>query len=92
MNWAAVLASLFKAIGLYFALKNRSFYYDVLNKSRQQQKQYIDEIERLRAIRSPDATDDADLVRMQLLEEKRFYKHISTTIASVASLSGNQNL
>lgn len=89
MNWAAVLASLFKAIGLYFSLKNRSFYYDVLNKSRQQQKQYIDEIEKLRAIRSPDAADDADLVRMQLLEEKRFYKHIATTYASITSLSGN---
>lgn len=89
MNWAAALASLFKAIGLYFSLKNRSFYYDVLNKSRQQQKQYIDEIERLRALRSPDATDDADLVRMQLLEEKRFYKHIATTYSSITSLSGN---
>lgn len=92
MKWAAALASLFQAIGLYFSLKNRSFYYDIHNKSRQQQKQYIEELERLRAIRSPDAADDADLVRMQLLEEKRFYKHISTTLASVASLSGNQNL
>ena len=92
MKWAAALASLFQAIGSSCSLKNRSFYYDIHNKSRQQQKQYIEELERLRAIRSPDAADDADLVRMQLLEEKRFYKHISTTLASVASLSGNQNL
>jgi hypothetical protein len=92
MKWVAALANLFQAIGLYFSLKNRSFYYDIHNKSRQQQKQYIEELERLRAIRSPDAADDADLVRMQLLEEKQFYKHITTTFASVAPLSGNQNL
>jgi hypothetical protein len=92
MNWAAVLANLFKAIGLYFSLKNRSFYYDVLNKSKQQQKQYIAEIESLRAARNINDADAADLVRMQLLEEKRFYKHIATTYASITSLSGNQNM
>lgn len=89
MNWAAVLANLFKAIGLYFQLKNRSFYYDILVKSRQQQKQYIEEIERLRATRKPDDAVDADLVRVQLLQEKQFYKHISTAYAATASLSGN---
>jgi hypothetical protein len=92
MKWLAIFANLFEAIGMYFSLKNRSFYYDVYNKSRQQQKQYIEEIERLRAIRSPAAADDADLVRMQLLEEKRFYEHITTTFASGAPLSANKNL
>ena len=89
MNWAAVLSNLFKAIGLYFQLKNRSFYYDILVKSRQQQKQIIDEIERLRATRKPDDAVDADLLRVQLLQEKQFYKHISTTYAATASLSGD---
>ena len=89
MNWAAVLANLFKAIELYFQLKNRSFYYDILIKSKTQQKQLIEDIERLRATRKPDDAADADLLRVQLLQEQRFCKHLSATYAATASLSGD---
>jgi cell division FtsZ-interacting protein ZapD len=75
MSWSAAIANLLRAIALYFELKNRSFYYDV--------------IERLRNGRNARDADDADLLRMQLLEEKQFYKHISAAYAATTSLSAN---
>lgn len=89
MSWGAAIANLLRAIALYFELKNRSFYYDVLNESRKKQKEYAAEIERLRNGRNPRDADDADLVRMQLLEEKQFYKHISAAYSTSTSVSGN---
>lgn len=89
MSWSAAIANLLRAIALYFELKNRSFYYDVLNESRKRQKEYIAEIERLRNGRNARDADDADLMRMQLLEEKQFYKHISAAYATSTSLSAN---
>lgn len=89
MNWAAAISNLFRAITAYFELKNRSFYYDILVKSKQQQKELIAEIEKLRASRNIADADAADIVRMQLLQEQRFCKHLSATYAATASLSGN---
>jgi len=89
MNWSTAIANLFRAVAAYFELKNRSFYYDILIKSKQQQKDLISEIEKLRATRNPDDARAADVVRMQLLQEQRFSKHLSTTYAASASLSAN---
>jgi len=89
MSWTAAIANLLRAIALYFELKNRSFYYKVLNESRDKQKDYILQIEKLRNSRSPYDADDADFMRMQLLEEKRFYKHISAAYATTPTLSAN---
>lgn len=89
MNWSAAIANLFRAVAAYFELKNRSFYYEILTKSKQQQKELIAEIEKLRATRNPDDARAADVVRMQLLQEQRFCKHLSTTYAATAALSGN---
>lgn len=89
MSWIAAIANLLRAIALYFELKNRSFYYGVLNESRTKQKEYISQIEKLRSSRSPYDADDADFMRMQLLEEKQFYKHISATYATTPALSAN---
>lgn len=89
MNWSAAIANLFRAVAAYFELKNRSFYYDILTKSKQQQKEFISDIEKLRATRNPDDARAADVVRMQLLQEQRFSKHLSATYAETAALSAN---
>lgn len=89
MNWSAAIANLFRAIAAYFELKNRSFYYDILIKSKQQQKELVSEIEKLRATRSPDDARVADVVRMQLLQEQQFCKHLSATYAATNAISGH---
>lgn len=89
MNWSVAIANLFRAIAAYFELKNRSFYYDILIKSKQQQKEFIAEIEKLRASRNPDDARAADVVRMQLLQEQRFCKHLSATYAETDAVSGH---
>jgi hypothetical protein len=88
MNWSAAIANLFRAVAAYFELKNRSFYYDILIKSKQQQKELISEIEKLRASRNLDDARAADVVRMQLLQEQRFSKHLSATYAATDAVSG----
>ena len=89
MKWAILFASLFKAATIYLELKNKSFYYDIVQKSKAKQDDYIKEIERLRARGRPADNDAADILRLQLLEEKQFIEHISTSYSSFASLSAN---
>lgn len=72
-----IIISLLKALLSFIQLKNVSFYYDAVQKSRQIQKQYEDEIENLRNNPSNDNSDRADLLRGYLMEEKRFIESIS---------------
>ena len=67
-----------ETLNLYFKLKNKSFYKDLLESSKRKQKDLINEIEKLRANGDSDSTDRADFLQSELIVEKRDIKHLST--------------
>ena len=78
MNFVDLIRSALKALTAYLELKNRAFYYDILEKSRNRQQSFINEIEKLRSSGTNDSNNRADILRAQLLEERRVFEHLST--------------
>ena len=78
MNFVDLIRSALKALTAYLELKNRAFYYDILEKSRNRQQSFINEIEKLRSSGTNDSNNRADILRAQLLEERRVSEHLST--------------
>ena len=74
----SLLKTLLETLNLYFKLKNKSFYRDLLESSKRKQKDLINEIEKLRANGDSDSTDRADFLQSELIAEKRDVKHLST--------------
>ena len=73
-----LIVNLIKAASAYLELKNKSFYYDVLEKSRKKQEQFAEEIEKLRSEGTQSSTDRADVLFMRLLSEQRYAESLST--------------
>ena len=86
-----LLTSLIKALSAYLELKNKSFYYDILEKSRTRQSQLSKEIEKLRAEGTNDSNDIADAIFLQLCSEKQYCKHLSATYSPTESKTTDSN-
>jgi len=77
MNFVDLIKNALRALTAYFELKNRAFYYDIIEKSRNRQQSLIDEIEKLRSTGTNDSNNRADVLRSMLVEEKRVLEHLS---------------
>ena len=77
MNFVDLIKSALKALTAYLELKNRAFYYDIIEKSRSRQQSLINEIEKLRSAGTNDSNNRADILRAQLLEERKVIEHLS---------------
>ena len=86
-----IITSLLKALASYLELKNKSFYYDILEKSRNRQSQLREEIEKLRAEGTNDATSRADAVFMLLCSEQKYCEHLSATYSKAQSETASTN-
>ena len=73
-----LITNLIKIITAYFELKNKSFYYDIIEKSRKKQNELAEEIEKLRAEGTNDSNYRADTLFMQLCAEQKYAEHLST--------------
>jgi len=80
-----LIKTVLSALNAYLQLRNKSFYYDITEKSRDKQQNIINEIETLRNKRSSAATERADLLQQQLVAEKQHLKHLSTLYADLVS-------
>lgn len=87
----SLLKTLLETLNLYFKLKNKSFYRDLLESSKRKQKDLINEIEKLRSNGDSDSTDRADFLQSELIAEKRDVKHLSTIYASSESGSASSD-
>jgi hypothetical protein len=87
----SLLKTLLETLNLYFKLKNKSFYRDLLESSKRKQKDLINEIEKLRANGDSDSTDRADFLQSELIAEKRDVKHLSTIYAPSESGSASSD-
>ncbi len=85
----ALIKTLLETLNLYFKLKNKSFYTDLLETSKRKQKDLINEIEKLRSNGDSASTDRADFLQSELIAEKRDIKHLSTIYAPTSSRSSD---
>ena len=79
------------ALNAYLQLRNKAFYYDITEKSRDKQQEIINEIESLRDKRTSAATERADLLQQQLIAEKQHFKHLSALYANLVSRDDDSN-
>lgn len=86
MDLIGLIKSALLALTSYLELKNRAFYYDIIEKSRSRQKDLVNEIEKLRNNATASSNEHADLLRAELMEERKVIKHLSTFY----SLSGKR--
>lgn len=80
-----------KALAAYLELKNKSFYYDILEKSRNRQNQLREEVENLRNEGTNDSASRADDLFLLFKQEQQFYKHISTACSETQSQTSGAN-
>ena len=78
MGLFGIIKNVLRSLAAYLELKNKTFYYKIITDSRKKQKDLINEIETLRSTGTNASNDRADLLRDELLDEKRHFKHIST--------------
>ena len=83
-----LIKSVLKSLELYLAFKNKAFYRDLVNDHREREKGLINEIEKYRSSGSSNDADRADLLRDQLLAERRQFESLSA--AYVASQGGDK--
>ncbi len=74
----SILHSLIKSLELFLSLKNKLFYYEIREKSKQRQNEIIEEIEKLRSRGDSNSSDRADILRLELKREKSELEHLST--------------
>tara|TARA_R110000737_G_scaffold244999_1_gene255822 strand:- start:722 stop:994 length:273 start_codon:yes stop_codon:yes gene_type:complete len=73
-----IIKGVLRALTAYLELRNKTHYHRVVSESRDKQKKLINEIETLRTAGDVDSNDRADILRDELLDEKRHLEHIST--------------
>jgi hypothetical protein len=86
MDIIGLIKNALSALTAFLELKNRTFYYDMIQKSRINQEQIINEIEKLRSSKTNDSNDRADILRDRLIQERAYIQHLSTFY----SLSGKR--
>lgn len=84
MDLLGLIKNALSALASYLELKNKAFHYDIIQKSKNRQKELINEIEELRSKRTNDSNDRADILRSELIDERKTLEHLS----AVYSLSG----
>ena len=86
-----LIKTVLSALNAYLQLRNKAFYYDITEKSRNKQQNIINEIETLRDKRSSAATERADLLQQQLIAEKQHHENISTLYANLVVRDDDSN-
>jgi hypothetical protein len=84
MDLIGLIKNTLSALTSFLELKNKAFYYDIIEKSKNRQKELTNEIEKLRAKGTNDSNDRADILRTELINERKTLEHLS----AVYSLSG----
>lgn len=87
----AIIVAFFKTVTAYLELKNTSFYYDCIEKSKQKQQIYENDIEKLRNVKTNAAADSADILRVKLAEERKYAEHLSAIYSRTTPGDANPN-
>jgi predicted metal-dependent enzyme (double-stranded beta helix superfamily) len=86
-----LIADLIRAIAAYFDYRNKSFAYDILEKSLNLQSKLRNEIENLRNQNTNESNDRADNLLLLFKQEQQFFKYLSTTYSTTSSKQNDTN-
>lgn len=87
----SIIKEVLSALTAYLQLKNKTILYNITRLSRAKQTELINEIEKLRTTGTNDSSDRADLMRNELLDERRFLNDISTFYTKAESKPTSTN-
>ena len=87
----SIIKEALTALTAYLQLKNKSMFYNVTRLSRAKQKEVINEIEKLRNTGTNASNDHADLLRNELIDERRFLDDISAYYFKIEERSNSNN-
>ena len=73
----SLITQLLGLLNNYFELKNKSFYYDMLEKSRNKQQKLAEEIEKLRDAGTQESNDRANTLLLLLEQERNWIENTS---------------
>jgi hypothetical protein len=73
-----LITQLLGLLNNYFELKNKSFYYDILQKSKDKQQSLVQEIEKLRDTGTQESNDRANTLLLLLEQERNWIENTST--------------
>ena len=73
----SLIAQLLGLLNNYFELKNKSFYYDILQKSKDKQQSLVQEIEKLRDTGTQESNDRANTLLLLLEQERNWIENTS---------------
>lgn len=85
MDIVGLIKAVLQLCIVYLELKNKSFFYDILEKSKARQQTLINELEKLREVGTNASNDAADVVRADLTQEIAFAKHLPTISAGTST-------
>jgi hypothetical protein len=85
----SIIKSILKSLELFLNIKNNKFYYDLHKEHQQTEVKLINEIEKLRQNGTSDDADRADLLRQQLADERKQFKHLSTFYSKTGQGASN---
>lgn len=91
MSITDLLTSAFKALALYWELRNRSFYNDLVEKHYKRKKELINEIEQLRNNPNSSNTNAADVLLLMLEQENKRFNDLSTFYNKFGKASDNSD-
>lgn len=74
----SLITQLLGLLNNYFELKNKSFYYDILEKSRNKQQKLAEEIEKLRDVGTQESNDRANTLLLLLEQERNWIENTTT--------------
>jgi hypothetical protein len=74
----SLITQLLTLLNNYFELKNKSFYYDILQKSKDKQQNLVQEIEKLRDAGTQESNDRANTLLLLLEQERNWIENTTT--------------
>jgi hypothetical protein len=74
----SLITQLLTLLNNYFELKNKSFYYDILQKSKDKQQNLVQEIEKLRDVGTQESNDRANTLLLLLEQERNWIENTTT--------------
>lgn len=87
----SIIKEFLAALTAYLQLKNQTTLYNVTRLSRAKQTELINEIEKQRNTGTNTSSDNADLMRNELLDERRFLNDISAFYIKANSKPSSTN-
>jgi len=89
MVWSLIIKALFEALTEYLKLRSKTFYADLYHQSYAKQDEYVKDVEKLRASRTPSDVERIDVLLSRLQQERARLNDLSTFLTKTNTKPSN---